>query len=86
MNKSIRSAAIAAILIGCGGAREECVDSSACGPVSEVVAAGRCEEEFGPDFEPRVCADGTGAECSELEVFGTGAVCSGATVECCRTP
>jgi hypothetical protein len=80
------SALLAALLaVGCGpGGAAECVDAdSGCSqPIDEATQAA-CAGEFGPGYEARVCEDGTGAECEELEAFGTPRRCVAVTVTCC---
>jgi hypothetical protein len=51
-------------------------------PLNDVVQAS-CKAKHGPGWEARVCADGTGEECEELESFGTPRHCSGVTLACC---
>jgi hypothetical protein len=80
------SVVFAAVVLcaGCDPEPAECVDAEAgCSqPIDETVQAA-CERGFGPGYEARVCEDGTGAECEELEAFGTPRRCVAVTVTCC---
>lgn len=74
---------LALLLLGCSPAGECAPADRGCSaPPDQVVAPGACPE----GTEPRVCADGTGAECERLDWFGTDATCSGVVVACCPLP
>lgn len=77
----------------CGGGttREPigaCVDAVGRCTVPEdaVTSDEQCAAEYGAGYAARVCETGTGADCYQLDEFGTDATCSGVTVSCCPAP